>query len=119
MGISTQKLHARGPMGLQELNTYKYIVRGDGQIRNFIVGREFAGEEISSEELPYSLGGTGDLYASSLLAAVMAGKSLHEAVRLAGKFVVDAMRITPQQPNFRARGVCFQSVLGDITALMH
>ena len=33
MGISTQKLHARGPMGLQELNTYKYIVRGNGQIR--------------------------------------------------------------------------------------
>jgi len=33
MVISTQKLHARGPMGLQELNTYKYIVRGDGQIR--------------------------------------------------------------------------------------
>ena len=33
MGISTQKLHARGPMGLRELNTYKYIVRGDGQIR--------------------------------------------------------------------------------------
>ena len=33
MGISTQKLHARGPMGLQELCTYKYIVRGSGQIR--------------------------------------------------------------------------------------
>lgn len=33
MGISTQKLHARGPMGLRELTTYKYIVRGDGQIR--------------------------------------------------------------------------------------
>ena len=33
MGISTQKLHARGPMGLAELCTYKYIVRGDGQIR--------------------------------------------------------------------------------------
>lgn len=33
MGISTQKLHARGPMGLCELNTYKYIVRGNGQIR--------------------------------------------------------------------------------------
>ncbi len=33
MGISTQKLHARGPMGLQELTTYKYIIRGDGQIR--------------------------------------------------------------------------------------
>lgn len=33
MGISTQKLHARGPMGLNELTTYKYIVTGDGQIR--------------------------------------------------------------------------------------
>ena len=33
MGISTQKLHARGPMGLQELTTYKYIIRGDGQTR--------------------------------------------------------------------------------------
>ncbi|MDQ1356714.1 MAG: glutamate-5-semialdehyde dehydrogenase [Acidimicrobiaceae bacterium] len=33
IGISTQKLHARGPMGLRELTTYKYLVHGDGQIR--------------------------------------------------------------------------------------
>lgn len=33
MGISTQKLHARGPMGLAELVSYKYIIRGNGQIR--------------------------------------------------------------------------------------
>ncbi len=33
MGISTQRLHARGPMGLRELNTYKYIIKGNGQIR--------------------------------------------------------------------------------------
>ena len=33
MGISTQKLHARGPMGLRELNTYKYVILGNGQIR--------------------------------------------------------------------------------------
>ncbi len=33
MGISTQKLHARGPMGLEELNSYKYIIRGNGQTR--------------------------------------------------------------------------------------
>ena len=33
MGISTQKLHARGPMGLEELCTYKYIIHGSGQIR--------------------------------------------------------------------------------------
>ena len=33
MGISTQKLHARGPMGLRELTSYKFIVRGNGQVR--------------------------------------------------------------------------------------
>ncbi len=33
MGISTQKMHARGPLGIEELTTYKYIVRGNGQIR--------------------------------------------------------------------------------------
>ena len=33
IGISTQKLHARGPMGLAELTSYKYVIRGTGQIR--------------------------------------------------------------------------------------
>ena len=33
IGISTQKLHARGPMGLQALTTYKYLINGNGQIR--------------------------------------------------------------------------------------
>ena len=33
MGISTQRLHARGPMGLRELNTYKYVIHGNGHVR--------------------------------------------------------------------------------------
>ena len=33
IGISTDKLHARGPMGLDELTSYKFIIRGNGQIR--------------------------------------------------------------------------------------
>ena len=33
IGISTQKLHARGPMGLKELTSYKYVIRGNGQTR--------------------------------------------------------------------------------------
>jgi len=33
MGISTQKLHARGPMGLKELTSYKYVIQGTGQVR--------------------------------------------------------------------------------------
>ncbi|WP_339922524.1 glutamate-5-semialdehyde dehydrogenase [uncultured Cyclobacterium sp.] len=34
IGISTQKLHARGPMGLEEMTSYKWVIRGDGQVRN-------------------------------------------------------------------------------------
>ena len=33
IGISTQKLHARGPLGLSELTSFKYIISGDGQVR--------------------------------------------------------------------------------------
>lgn len=33
IGISTDKLHARGPMALEELTTYKYVILGNGQIR--------------------------------------------------------------------------------------
>ena len=38
-GISIQKLHARGPMGLEELTTYKCIVQGNGQIRQTKTGK--------------------------------------------------------------------------------
>ena len=34
VGISNQKLHARGPMGLEEITTYKYVIEGSGQIRS-------------------------------------------------------------------------------------
>ena len=34
IGISTDKLHARGPMALEELTTYKYVIRGEGQVRS-------------------------------------------------------------------------------------
>ena len=33
MGISTQKMHARGPLGIRELTTYKYVISGKGQVR--------------------------------------------------------------------------------------
>ena len=43
MGISTQKLHARGPMGLAELCSYKYIIQGNGQIRGGAVHKHTGG----------------------------------------------------------------------------
>lgn len=96
----------------------KGVMRGDEKIRNYVCGRNFTGVEIASELVAYMLHGTGDLYASGVLAAVMCGRSLYDAVAFAGAFVVDAMRITPQQPDFEVRGVSFESVLGDVTDLL-
>ncbi len=87
-------------------------------IRNYVGGRDLAFEEVSSELLPYMLHGTGDLYASALLAAVMAGRSLYDAVDFAGTFVRDAMRVTCLQPDFEVRGVSFESKLGEVAALL-
>ncbi|MGI6590082.1 MAG: pyridoxamine kinase [Eggerthellaceae bacterium] len=96
----------------------KGIERGDGKIRNFIAGEsvEFAGTE--NEKLPYMLHGTGDLFASALLAAIMAGKDLLTATEFASNFVVDAMKVTAHQPDYQNRGVSFEPLLGEISELL-
>ena len=96
----------------------KGIVHGDGLIRNYLCGANVAFTEISSELLPYMLHGTGDLYASSLLAAIMCGRSLFDATAFAGDFVRDAMTITQHQPDFEMRGVSFETRLGEVAALL-
>lgn len=96
----------------------KGVVRGDGLIRNYVAGTDVEQAEVSGELLPYMLHGTGDLYASALLAALMAGRSLLASVEFASNLVRDAMRVTSQQPDFEVRGVSFESVLGEITALI-
>lgn len=96
----------------------KGVVRGDGLIRNYVAGQGFELAEVSGELLPFMLHGTGDLYASGLLAAVMAGRSLLESVEFASTLVRDAMRITSKQPDFEVRGVSFESVLGEVTRLL-
>lgn len=96
----------------------KGIDRGDGLIRNFVQGETCEFAETKNELLPYMLHGTGDLFCSALLAAVMAGKDLSAATRFAGDFVVDAMKVTAHQPDFEARGVSFEPLLGKISALL-
>ena len=99
----------------------KGIVHGEEPIiRNYLASAADGGqvEEISSELLPYMLHGTGDLYASCLMAAVMAGRSLQEAVAFAGDFVHDAMLVSAEQPDFKDRGVSFEPLLGKVCELL-
>ena len=96
----------------------KGIVRGDGLIRNYVAGPDIETVEVKAELLPYMLHGTGDLYASALLAAIMAGKSLLASVEFAGELVVDAMHVTRLQPDFEVRGVSFEPTLGKVAALL-
>ncbi len=96
----------------------KGIVHGDGLIRNFVTGQDVERAEIASELLPYMLHGTGDLYASSLLAAIMAGRNLYDSVEFAGTLVRDAMRVTREQPDYEVRGVSFETVLGEVATLL-
>ncbi len=99
----------------------KGIVRpGEKVIRNYVAvaGEGGAPEEVASELLPFMLHGTGDLFASGLTAAIFCGRNLRGAVEFAGTLVRDAMAITRDQPNYELRGVSFESVLGDVTALL-
>ena len=96
----------------------KGIERGDGLIRNYIAGESVGFTETANEKLPYMLHGTGDLFTSTLLAAVMAGRDLAEATRFASDFVPEAMKVTSHQPDFQDRGVSFEPLLGKIAALL-
>lgn len=91
---------------------------GETCIRNFVAGRDCDMFEAKNEYLPYMLHGTGDLYCSCLLAAIMAGRSLQDAVVFAGDFVHDAMIVSSKQPDFKERGVSFELIIGKITELL-
>lgn len=95
----------------------KGIQRGDGRIRNFIGSQNGTFFEYENELLPFMLHGTGDLYCSSLLGAIMAGCALDEAAHFASDMVHDAMIISSKQPRFQERGVSFETLLGRVAAL--
>ncbi|HQE70814.1 MAG TPA: PfkB family carbohydrate kinase, partial [Atopobiaceae bacterium] len=120
--VDEEKVHAYADaligMGAKVV-VLKGVVHDDGLIRNYLCGADVDFVEISGELLPYMLHGTGDLYASSLLAAIMCGRSLYDATAFAGDFVRDAMVITRDQPDFEMRGVSFETRLGRVAALLH
>ncbi len=96
----------------------KGIARGDGLIRNFIAAPGYEVSEVACELLPFMLHGTGDLYCSALLGAIMCGKSLLYAVEFASNLVRDAMVMTQSQPDYKMRGVSFETVLKEVVALV-
>ena len=91
---------------------------GETQIRNFVGGVDCDAFEVHNEFVPYMLHGTGDLYCSALLAAVMAGRDLYEAAWFAGNLAHDAIIVSTQQPHFQERGVSFEPLLGRVAALL-
>lgn len=105
-------------MGAKSVVLKGVVHEGESIIRNYVSVVDGDVEEVSSELLPYMLHGTGDLFASGLTAAIYAGKNLLSAVEFAGSLVRHAMEITPEQPDYQVRGVSFESVLGDVTALL-
>lgn len=96
----------------------KGIARDDGIMRNYIQGADVEFTEVAGELLPYMLHGTGDLFASALLAAIMSGKSLRDSCAFAADFVRDCMRVSLYQPDYEVRGVNFETCLGEVTALL-
>ena len=100
---------------------------GEDEVHNFVGsgtldddGQVVAGDivRISNPYLPYQLHGTGDVYASALLAAVMCGRSVAEAAAFAGDMVYDAMVLSAKQPRYLERGVSFEPLLGKVCALL-
>jgi len=108
---------------LQEAGARNVVLKGiqrEGEsiIRNFVGDETGSVYEVSNEFLPYMLHGTGDLYCSALLAAIMAGKTLAQAAEFAGDLVHDAMLVSAKQPDFQNRGVSFEPLLGRIASLL-
>lgn len=96
----------------------KGIEHGDGLIHNYVWGDSVDFTETTNAKLPYMLHGTGDLFASALLAAVMTGRSLDKATAFAADFTAEAMVVSAKQPDFEARGVSFEPLLGKVSALL-
>lgn len=107
-------------MGAKAVVLKGVVHEGEPIIRNYVAYANNADKplEIAGELLPYMLHGTGDLFASGVVAALYTGRTLCESVDFASRLVRDAMRVTPAQPDFETRGVSFEPVLGDVTALL-
>ena len=72
----------------------------------------------ANEKLPNSYHGTGDIYASAVLGALMRGISLERSLSIAVDFTLDCMKKTEADPNRRFYGVNFESALGGYNSMI-
>ncbi len=91
---------------------------GETVIRNYTGGVDCDFFEASNKFIPYMLHGTGDLYCSCVLASLIAGSTLEQAVLFAGNLTRDAIELSTHQPRFQERGVSFEPLLGKVSALL-
>lgn len=91
----------------------KGINRGENVV-NAIKGNNFAYQELANPLHEKSLHGTGDLFASCVVAGLFSGHSLADSVSFAGHFVYDAIELSTSQPGFQERGVNFEPLLGKV-----
>lgn len=117
-GFVRENVDALVAMGARAVVVKGVVHEGETTIRNYVGGSGLDFAEVEGELLPLMLHGTGDLFASGLLAAVMCGRTLLSAVEFAGGLVRDALRVTPAQPGFELRGVSFETCLGEVAALV-
>ena len=96
----------------------KGIEHGDGLIHNYAWGDSVEFMQTTNAKLPYMLHGTGDLFASALLAAVITGRDLAQATNFAADLTAEAMIVSAKQPDFENRGVSFEPLLGRVAALL-
>ncbi len=107
---------------LVDLGAKYVILKGvqadETSLTNYVGGKDIDITTTTVEKLPFMLHGTGDLYCSSVLSALMCGKDLLSATLFANSFVYDAMEKTQEQPDFMMRGVQFENVLSEVTKLV-
>ena len=101
----------------QEIGAKNVVLTGviDGElIYNFAIDGSGQTSINKYKLLPYQLHGSGDVFASVLLARFMQGKSLHEACEFAASFTAKAIQLSTSQPGFKERGISFEPLLGMI-----
>ena len=104
---------------MSSIKTIDSLCMSTSTITNYVAGTNVELTGIRSQLLPFMLHGTGDLYAATLLAGIMTGKSLLDSAIFAADFVIHAMNITRTQPDYQLRGVSFESQLWRIGELTH